>query len=273
MNCTTTTTGNCTPNCVHPFRYLFELAYQGVKGPNPKYTFAEALERLLDKGIVFNNCNLCCPNCEVVYSLSSAETMLKLFEALGMLPPPFINQPPQSLPAANYYQGEPCCSNIYASVETYNIYADALVPSTNDEVVACCNGFNECIDELICWVTQDVYKPLDKITRILDKGVVEYSGIGNGCGDTSSQLCYFLDLLKEYLSKLGEDLPTHNRGTVIDRIFDRGITISCNRDSNEIVIGSTETWLKYAEAVGLLPSVFQTENIGETTTTTTTISQ
>lgn len=268
MNCTTTTTGNCTPNCVHPFRYLFELIYQGVKGPNPKYTFSEGLDRILDKGVVFNNCNLCCPSCEAIYSLSSAETMLKLFEAInyagggGVVP-----ATPQPLSAQNFYEGEPCCFNIYASVETYNKVAIAIYPSI--ELISCCNGFSECVDEVICWITEGVYGPTDKIDRILDLGLSEFSGIGNGCDNDSSQLCYLLDLLKEYLSKLGQDKPTYTRLLILEQIINKGITISCNKDTGEIVIASTETWLKYAEAIDFIPDPFVPPALAQTTTTTT----
>jgi hypothetical protein len=74
-----------------------------------------------------------------------------------------------------------------------------------------------------------------------------------------------LQLLEKYKNvKLGG-----TRSEFIDRLFDKGIVISCGEDG-QINIASVETWLKYAEAVGLT-AAGEVPAIGQTTTTTTTI--
>jgi len=273
----------CVP-CVHPLEYLFELSYVGIIGVNNRSSMDETLDRILDKGLNFPNCGYCCPDCEGVYVLASVETFIKFGEAVGITIPAV---PPAS-PSSNNLLGSfgndtglVCCSNVYASVETYLKYAEAvgitistaveaLPLSANTEensaefVQTCCNGYDECVDELICWATKNISRPDVFIDRLQDKGLVEYGQIQNNCtGAVSSSICKFVDLFEKYKNvKLTTDKPGF-----IDRLLDKGVVISCDSNGN-MHIASVETWLKYAEAVGLTESA-AVQALGETTTTTT----
>jgi hypothetical protein len=293
MSCpvSTTTAGPCVP-CIHPLDYLFEIASLGLTNPNRRGTLAEDLDRILDKGFITTNCNICCSSCNDTWVLASVETFLKYAEAVG------ITQT-AAVPALAYTINgcpdlDPCCSNVAASVETYLKYAEAMggtasaaVPAgpfpislveqaIMENVFTCCNGFNECVDDLFCWITQGVTGPGDVVDRFLDKGIVEYGSITNNCTDAStSSICKFVDLLAEYIP-----LDKNNRsskGEIVDRILDKGIVVYCG-ENGEISIASVETWLKYAEAVGItcsaavpaLSNITTTTTIAEIITETTT---
>jgi hypothetical protein len=288
MSCytTTTTSGPCV-SCIHPFDYLFELAYQGTIGPNNRSTFAENVSRFLDKGVINTNCNICCPDCNGIYSLSNVEIFAFLADGLGISAAAAVPASPLEANTVSNGNNKPCCSNVYASVETWLNYAEnmgltesAAVPASpyklpsgvetevpyNEEIATCCNGFTECVDDLICWITQNnTSNGGDIIDRLLDKGVVEYSGIYNNCTNSSvSSICHLIDLLE---TKYPDVNLGGTRSQFIDRLLDKGVTISCS-SNGEIIIGSTETWLTYANAVGILPSP-AVPAIGQTTTTTT----
>jgi hypothetical protein len=218
-----TTTTVCIP-CVHPFKYLFELIQESLNGVSNSSSFEEALDRLLDKGVVLTSCKLCCPGCGNIYSLASVETQLKLLEAIEI---------------------SSCCLNGYGSVETYLKYLEAF--GDTNVLYECCNGFTECIEKLECLVTSDATNAAAAIDILLDKGVTEFGNFVNNCtgGTTGSDLCYLVQLIKEYVPN-----PQSNTySAIVNRILDKGITISCYDDYT--VIGSVETWLKYGEAVGL----------------------
>jgi hypothetical protein len=295
MSCVTPTTTIKTPcvnPCKHPFVYLFELAKSAVSHPNNRAAITDVIDRFLDKGIVTTNCNICCPDCDGVYALAGVETMLKLYEALGF----FASTAVAALPPVGAVNplgvrpnnGEACCSNVHASVETWLKYADdlgltisAAVPAlpfssnlgtstasggTNPEIVTCCNGFTECVDDVLCWAMANTALGAEVIDRILDKGIVEYSGIYNNCSSVQqSEVCLLLQLLVEH----EEYGFSGSRAEVIDRILDKGIVISCS-DEGEIVMASVETWLTYGEAVGLTETA-AVAALGQTTTTTTVI--
>lgn len=287
MNCSTPQAPTpCVP-CVHPFEYLFELAYVSTKGANNRTTLAEGLDRLLDKGINFPNCGYCCPDCEGVYALASVETMLKLYEAVGLTASAAVPAlPPVGDILSEIFgksTGLTCCSNVYASVETslkyyegVGITQSAAVPAlpygantvveSADYLASCCNGFDECVDDLICLITENVPNAVDIIDRLNDRGIIEYGQIQNNCtGAVSSSICKFVDLLKKYQNI---NYNSTTLAELVDRFLDKGIVISC--DSNgEMHITSVETWLKYAEAVGLTQSP-AVPALGNTTTTTTT---
>lgn len=71
--------------CENPFYKIFVEALQTSKtssSQNP-LTFSEAVDRILDKGVVSYNCKLCCPDCQD-YVFASVETFLKYAEAVGL---------------------------------------------------------------------------------------------------------------------------------------------------------------------------------------------
>lgn len=253
---TNTTTQNCVPTttkatsncCIHPFKFIFDTVAEALQNPSNRSSFAEVFDRVLDKGLVTTNCNICCPECGGAYNLASVETGLKFIEAVGA-------------------EGDfVCCSNVYASVETYLKYSEAV--ATNESVAPCCNGFNQCVDDLLCWATGDTVNGTETLDRILDKGIFEYGGILNNCSPArNSEICYLLQLIQEYNALEGSTL---SRAEFIDILLDKGIAIGCASDGQIVVMSSTETYLKFAEAIGLTnnPAV---PALGQSTTTTTVI--
>lgn len=218
MNCiTTTTTGPCNP-CEHPIDYLFDLVETGLSnGGNTvpaglilgatasSVSFAQVLDRILDKGYVNTNCDLCCPGCGGLYVLANVETFLKAWEL--------------------------------------TIIGSNLVP--------CCNGFTECVDDLICDLTNDPNTGLtgsEIEDRLLDKGIVEYGNFVNNCTTASfgTEVCRIKDFIKSLYESTNEQDST--LAEIWDRITDKGIAVACYQGT--IVIASVETFLKWAEFIG-----------------------
>lgn len=248
QSCTPTTTVATSNCCTHPFKFVFDTVAEALQNPNNRSNFAETFIRILDKGLVTTNCNICCPECGGAYNLASVETGLKFMEAV-VAEGDFI-----------------CCSNVYASVETYLKYAEAVGP--NDSVAACCNGFNQCVDDLLCWVTSGSINAAETLDRILDKGIFEYGGILNNCSPArNSEICYLLQLIQQYNALEGSNLTP---AEFIDVILDKGIAVGCGDDGQIVVMSSTETYLKFAEAVGLTANG-PVPAIAASTTTTTVI--
>lgn len=243
---TTIATSNC---CIHPFKFIFDTVAEALQNPNSRSNFAETFDRLLDKGLVTTNCNICCPECGGAYNLASVETGLKFMEAVGA-------------------QGDfVCCSNVYASVETYLKYAEAV--QVNDSISSCCNGFNQCVDDLLCWATGDTINGTEALDSFLDKGIFEYGGILNNCSPArNSEICYLLQLIQEYNALEGSTL---SKAEFITRILDKGIAVGCADDGQIVVMSSTETYLKFAEAIGLNGGGAVPASPAPTTSTTTVI--
>lgn len=82
LSCEITTTQQT--NCVDPILYILEQMVAGADNlPFSQNTYAFALTRLLDKGIVEDNCDFCCPDCGNIYVVAGIEEFLKLSEELG----------------------------------------------------------------------------------------------------------------------------------------------------------------------------------------------
>jgi hypothetical protein len=259
----TTTTTKCVP-CVHPLDYLFEFVQLGLANKGNTSSFNHALNTVLDKGIVQPNCKLCCPDCNGLYAFASVETMLELYEAVGLIQSAAV--PASPLGAVNTSDFEGCCSNIFASLETYINYAEnvgivdspavpagplsAVETTTNPTVNTCCNGFQECAEEFICWSTQNVKNQQEVIDRFLDKGVVEFGNIVNNCtGASESSICKLTELLNESILA-DKNANKYAKEAVVDLILEKGIVVYCDPNSGEIAIASVETFLKLYEAVG-----------------------
>jgi hypothetical protein len=293
----TTTVQVCS--CQHPLDYLFEkaipdLQYKGYYGGSTS-TIAEIIDRILDKGMVLTNCNLCCSTCDGRGVLASVETYLKYAEAVGLTQSAAVPAlPPSGAVEVNNSDDYRCCTNVRASVETYLKYAEAVgltqsaavpaLPSgTNDGntniadnftgpdgIRGCCNGFSECVQELIDLFeyTTGNYTGID---RLLDKGVVE-DGEWESCNGENQQvicrLVYLIYLINKYLEYFKAPYNNATMVEVIDRILDKGIVFNCD-ESGRVTIASVETYLKYAEAVGQTQQPVPALPSGETTTTTT----
>lgn len=277
---------NC--DCINPLDYLFNIVEQlYISGRNNN--LSNILSTILDEGYVTTICNICCPGCSGAWTLSSVETFLKFAEAVGLTQTAAV---PPALPLQSNFLEEgvdfkdfECCLSIKASIETYLKYAEAVGLTTSAAVEAlspagavekistasglenCCNNFEECFEGLTCWVTNRVRPSLKQqlIDTILDKGIIEYGELTSCPSSSKSSLCKLVDIFlefdKKYSNWYGQDGPIG----VIDKIVDKGITISCD-ETGRIVFASTETWLKYAEAMGYTQSASVPPAISNTTT-------
>lgn len=82
LSCEITTTQQT--DCVDPILYLLEQMVAGADNlPFSNNTYVNSLIRILDKGIIEDNCDFCCPDCGNIYTVASVETFLKLSEQLG----------------------------------------------------------------------------------------------------------------------------------------------------------------------------------------------
>jgi hypothetical protein len=126
-------------------------------------------------------------------------------------------------------QSSDCCMNIDASIETYLKFLEALgwTPTA-------CNT-DICSDELEDYVGVTIYD------NLRDIGMIEYSSLLGG-----SFMCKLLDW-----KGIVTITPTEF-GELVESFLEKGLVVSC-LDGN-IIISSVETYLKYAEAVGLTPS-------------------
>ena len=162
---TTTTT---TLKCKSPLEYLIELVTENIEQEG--YTACEAFDYILVQQPLITipkSENYCCPDCSNVYYLGSAENFIRFGGVDGVY---------------NY----DCCTNIFASVETYLKVVEATGPLTT-----CCNEFQNCIDKLFehynsecdgCEYTQT------ELDILLDTGIVEHSII-----DGKSLFCELLN--------------------------------------------------------------------------------
>ena len=150
------------------------------------------IEVILDKGEISPKCD-CCP-CSDIYVFASVETGLKFLEAAGWL---------------GYQQD--CTTRSYST--------------------SCCT--ENCIDKL-----EELYG--ESVTnKILDKGVYEYSLLGS-----KSTLCDVYDYLKD------NNVPVNDALDFIDMILDKGIVFQCYGDNQ--ILASVETYLLFAEFSGSL---------------------
>jgi hypothetical protein len=264
MSCNLTiTTTKCVP-CEHPFDYIFDIAGLGVLNDKNRTAFNELLDNILDKGVIESNCKICCPDCDNIYVFASVETFLKFSTAIYGTVDVF-NQIPE-VPCYNQdYFSKGCCTNVHASIETYLKYEEAVLqnpdsgeidPGNLADFPTCCNGFTECVDELVCWASTDLKRndadPAEIADRILDKGIVEYSSISNCAGTNGSSICKLTDVLSKYYS-LDKDAQRQSKLEVIDRILDRGIVVYCNPDTEDIAIMNVDIFIQdYAPTFQIL---------------------
>jgi hypothetical protein len=211
---------------------------------NGGLTLADAIDRILDVGLLVNSCNICCPDCDEEYILGTTETYLKWYEAVGgpVVPPAISNV------AA---EGQ-CCRNIFSSIEKYLLFLEATDPDTYIDYTPCCNGFTECLNDMIKYFSEKDcyflergigYNSYDLISYLLDAAIIEQNTI-NG----SSQLCTIFNILKEYT-----DCGCFSFALI--RILDKGVVIKCE-DNGNMIISSMETYLKYVEAIASAPAAF-----------------
>jgi hypothetical protein len=186
----------------------------------------QAFDRILDKGLVLTNESgeFEAPE-KNIYVLASVETYLKFAEAFGT-----DNESEDDIDI-----------NIAASVETYLKFNEAYY----SQVFNLNYNYENQTEFLSTWLniinwsniewsdrTEEVEDKVEILDRVLDKGIVELG----------------------YL-KIKNYSEVYENPLVFDRILDKGIVISYNGINNNILISSVETYLKYAEALGLTTQI------------------
>ena len=185
----------------------------------------ETFDRLLDKGLVVGQCCDACPACD--YVLASWQTYAKYIEAVGGPKPT-------------------CCFNYFVNETTRLEAIDASTKFTKFDsnqnglytlTSECKSNFSYCVDQLKLKVG------LTNFQTFINKGIFENERLYD-----QSALCYLL----EYFYEIGVT-DQNVVSDIIERLLDKGLVINCT-SQNFLVIGSVETYLKYAEAVGLTVS-------------------
>jgi hypothetical protein len=97
--------------------------------------------------------------------------------------------------------------------------------------IPCCN--ESCFTELRDFIGLACFQNLQ------DKGMFEYSSI-QGLG----LVCKLLDIAKKY------NIPSNEVYEILGKIIDKGLIVHCSPDGTNIV-ASVDTWLNYADAVGI----------------------
>jgi hypothetical protein len=227
-NCTTTST--IPVHCVNPIQYFLEEAKKLSDDSDNQISLFEAINGLLDRGMVVSDCKMCCPDCtSLEYYLGSIETYLKYLELV-----PNNNDVASQL----YYN---CCVNVSSSIEEWLKYWEVLEGVWNFPTTfpTCCNGFSECVNEIFKYrSSQDCgYFESHYYDLLIDKGIVEQNSI-NG----ESQLCVLFNFLKEY-TECG------CFSDILNVIIDKGLMIYCNFNLNHVFIGSAEAYLDYRQSL------------------------
>lgn len=241
----TTTTQKCCTECVHPIEYLFDLAFNEYDANN-NY-FIDSVFSILDKGIVFYDCDICCANCNNLYLLSSMDEARNLFEIIGLDSPgivvPSINESNSSIKPK-------CCLNTKASIDKYLQFNEIVGYGQNSNYEPpfsiCCNDFHSCYDELMCWINYEFSG-----ISLNDLGIVEYGEIYNNCnGKFTSGLCVLLKTLKKYEEIIPNLFASRNEKLEFILFFlQQGFVFNCYSNYKRMVVGSVETYIKYLESV------------------------
>jgi hypothetical protein len=228
-NLSSTTTSSGCVECIHPFVYLFQKAQQATGSIQNTTTFHENLLRILDKGLVTPSCNICCPTC-VVYHLGNIETSMIFLSVVNFDDDITIT---------------PCCVNTYSNLFKWVQFDEQIaelapLEGFQNKVFQCCNGFTECVDNLLEWAAEESFDPSTPYTALLSTGIMEYGTIENNCSETSSSICLIKELYDEYCPDLTDDITRTN---AIQSLLDKGIAIYCN--NGVIAIASSEEMVKF----------------------------
>jgi hypothetical protein len=90
---TTTTTKSCSvpgfittkkPCNIDPIIELFELMVKSASTANySNSTYAQVIDRILDKGVIDQTCDKCCPDCGNIYIFAGKDAFIELAEEVG----------------------------------------------------------------------------------------------------------------------------------------------------------------------------------------------
>jgi hypothetical protein len=182
----------------------------------------DTLYVILEKGVVRPQCCDTCPVCDYVFA--STETYLKYAEAIGV---------PQPGCCFSYYVKEESRNMMIEINSVFEFYdkkeGDVYILDSK-----CKSNFSKCVEFVKNTIGEANFNIL------LEKGFVENERLYN-----QSALCFILN----YYLDNGVTDPLVLTDVLVG-VMDRGVVISCI-GKNFTVIGSVETYLKFAEGIGL----------------------
>lgn len=130
------------PKCVNPLAYLINSAIATAKEINYD-DLLESINSLLSEGLIINQCDLCCPDCEEPYVLGNTVNFINFYDYVGTRAP------------------WACCLNVDSSLSAYSTFETETSETTWKK---CCTDFSTCIGG---------YGPL------FPNGIIEYNTINN----------------------------------------------------------------------------------------------
>ena len=169
---------------------------------------------------------ICCDECDLSGNtvFASVEKFLENAEALGL-----------TYDGTCSISGLTCCISAYGNIESYDQLLSSLGATGDPPFQNCINIVNDCpyldFNTVLNRITSEFGYNTTKV--ILDKGVVLLGNISIKC-------------LLDYLDTKSENF----RVLFLTKILDEGINFNCQSE----IVANVETWLKYAEAVGLTSS-------------------
>lgn len=224
LGCLTTTTTNYNgPACTNPIEWLFGKFTETIgKGTN-KTNAQDAVDRILDKGIVMPDCDFCCPCPDGTYVLASVETFLKWAEAVA----------PIEVPGR-------CCNEFSPAIEGFldchgqsaegwdRLLDKGIVEWGLIENNSQLPYIFQWIDQILISGGAGSVSASEIIDRIIDKGIVIY------CNEETGEIV--IASVETYL-KYAEAADSGGGETCCNNVF-----------------ASVETYLKYLEAVNGVPA-------------------
>lgn len=226
---------NIYQDCKNPILFLLEEVKEIYQRSTTFSSFSKTLDFVLTKGLVVNDCDLCCWKCYNGYKLRN---ILDLDEPVTENQINYLENP--SIPINEILaNNEECCRSIYSNVESYLKYAEAVgITELNlfgntgivSQSSSCCNEFQSCLNLFIenskkCYSSliagENIY---DIIEKFIEIGVIEFLPRG-----IESQVCLIYDWLKEYTN---DGCFAEIFYTLI--VVNGGLEISCNENGTMI---------------------------------------
>jgi hypothetical protein len=213
-----TTTTTTTVACNNP---VFNLI-NGEFITRTQYSYLlSTLDTLLNKGALYINCHLCCPNCGNTYFFGNADRFVffgnREFEYIPGDPIEFIK--PE------------CCVSIEGTQEIKDYITEAFSVDFNE----CTNSFSTCLQQIETYIGASYYQ------QLLAIGITEYSTVK---GNTI--LCSLLQELQK--SPVYSPLLVFN---VLHIILNRGLVVHC--DGSNVLVGGLDAYNNYLDAFLPLP--------------------
>ena len=193
------------------------------------------LNSVLDNGYYGSRFGICCPDCEYeenksLHFLGNVDRFLLMNE----LAPCTITG---------------CCFNIFATVESYQQFAEAVgnefldsleVESIDEVILAVTSGETACLDNNFYSCITQISGLCDDFSVFVESGIVELNTLSG-----QSAIC----TLKDYI--IDNSLSTSDAQELLQIFFGtKGMATFCVEDN--ISISSVETFGQYGESVGIV---------------------